>query len=410
MSIHRVARVLVPSVVVAVLSVPLTAAGASAPAGGKATGPVVKVGIMQPITSATAANPDTGEAFKAAIAAFNKRGGAGANHNRIQGIVCDTRGDANGEVACARQMEDEGVVATINDLAYNNPSGVVEVLQRAGIPRIGLGPTDVSEFSSSVSYPVSAGIVGAYLGVAVGFAKEKKTTIDLVRTDAPTGAAFRGFISPSFKKAGDDIVGDVALATGSTDYTPYVADIKRSDPDAALLAVDDPAATQLIAAMQQLNYKLRLGGHPGTFTLETLRKFKDITKGTILAESFPYPSPNNAKRFPGLKQYFADMKASGKQELQTKNLQPTSFYPWVSMLAFVNLTKDVDSFSKESVVQALKTVQNVDIMGLTPAWTPSTPGFSLFTSSSNHFVYISRFDGKNVVTDPKPIDISQYFS
>jgi ABC-type branched-subunit amino acid transport system substrate-binding protein len=365
---------------------------------------------MQPITSATAANPDTGEAFKAAIAAFNKRGGAGKNHNRIQGFVCDTRGDANGEVDCARKMEEEGVVATINDLAYNNPSGVVEVLERAGIPRIGLGPTDVSEFSSSVSYPVSAGIVGAYLGVAVGFAKEKNANVDLVRTDAPTGAAFRGFISPSFEKAGVDIVGDVALATGSTDYTPYVADIQRSDPDAALLAVDDPAATQLIAAMQQLNSKIRLGGHPGTFTLETLRKFKDITKGTILAESFPYPSQNNAKRFPGLKQYFADMKASGKKELQPKNLQPTSFYPWVSMLAFVNLTKDLDTFSKESVVQALKTVQNVDIMGLTPAWTPSTPGFSLFTSSSNHFVYISRFDGKNVVTDPKPIDISQYFT
>ena len=45
-----------------------------------------------------------------------------------------------------------------------------------------------------------------------------------------------------------------------------------------------------------------------------LRKFKDNTKGALLAESFPYPSQNNVKNFPGLKQFFADMKASGKAD------------------------------------------------------------------------------------------------
>ena len=57
----------------------------------------------------------------------------------------------------------------------------------------------------------------------------------LVRTDAATGGGFKAFISPPFKAAGVDVVGDVAIATGSTDYAPYVADIQRSDPDAVLL-------------------------------------------------------------------------------------------------------------------------------------------------------------------------------
>ena len=176
-----------------------------------------------------------------------------------------------------------------------------------------------------------------------------------------------------------------------------------------LLAIDDTSAAQLIAAMEQLNYKVLLGGHPGTFTLDVLRKFKDNTKGTLLAESFPYPSQSNVKNFPGLKQFFADMKASGKEILDPKNIQPTSLYPWISTLAFVNATKGLDTFTKESVVQALKTVKDVDLMGLAPPWTPSTPGFSFFGSVSNHFVYISHFDGKNVVTEKKPIDVTQYF-
>ena len=400
--------VLVPALCVALLALPSALVGASTRAK-PADGPVVKIGILSPITSATAANPDTGDAFNAAVAAFNKRGGAGTKHNKIKGIVCDTRGDANGEVDCARKMVDEGVVATVGDLTYNNPSGVVDVLEQAGIPRIGVFETNLSEFQSKVSYPISAGAVGGYVGDAVGLKKNGKTKAALVRTDAATGSGFRAFIAPPFKQAGVDIVGDVAIATGSTDYSPYVSDVQGSGADAAVLAIGSDSGAQFIAAMAQLNSKIPLAGVPGTFTLATLRKFKDTTKGTILADSFPYPSLNNVKTFPGLKQFFADMKASGKKDIAPTTLKPTALSPWLSTLAFVKVTNGLDAITKDSVVQALKTAKDIDLNGLTPPWTPSTPGFSLFTTTSNHFVYLSKFDGKNPVTDPKAIDISQYF-
>ena len=53
-------------------------------------------------------------------------------------------------------------------------------------------------------------------------------------------------------------------------------------------------------------------------------------------------------------------------------------------------------------------MKDVDLLGLTPPWTPSTPGFSVFKSSSNHYVYISRFNGKDIVTNKTPIDVTQY--
>ena len=128
----------------------------------------------------------------------------------------------------------------------------------------------------------------------------------------------------------------------------------------------------------------------------------------MLSESFPYPTTANEKNFPGLKQYFADMKASGKSSLSTANLKAQDFQPWISTLAFVDVTKNVSDFTPASVVDALKAAKDVDLMGLTPPWTPSTPGFSVFKSSSNHYVYISRWNGKNVVTVKKPIDVTQY--
>ncbi len=375
-----------------------------------ATPPPVKVGMITALTGPIAANPGVKDALLASIAAFNKRGGAGTNHARLQADICDTRGDANGEVDCARQMVDDGVVATLNDLTYNNPAGVVDVLEQAGIPRIGVGGTDISEFGSEVSYPISAGVIAAYIGTAVGFKEDGAEKICLVRTDAPTGATFRAFLTPMFEAVGIEIICDVSVATGATDYAPYIAELQREDPDAVLISHNDSVTTQLISAMQQLNAKLALGGNPGSFAPETLTKYRDITKGTVLSESFPYPNQANTKAFPGLKQYFADMKASGKKSLSAANLKTSYFSPWISTLGFVEVTKDLGKFTAASVIEALESVQDVDLLGLTPPWTPSTPGFSVFTSSSNHYVYISRFNGKSVVTAKTPVDVTQYIS
>jgi branched-chain amino acid transport system substrate-binding protein len=404
----RRVRFVVLATLVAALAIPLSAASVSAQSTTTSGSATVKVGMITSLTGPLAANPEVKDALLAAVAAFNKRGGVGTNHAKLQAVVCDSKGDANGEVDCARQMVDDGVVATLNDLTFNNPAGVVDVLEGAGIPRIGIGGTDISEFGSSVSYPISAGVIAAYLGTAVGFEQAGDTKICLMRTDAPTGATFRGFLTPSFTAIGVDITCDVAVATGSTDYAPYIAQIQQEDPQAVLISHTDAVTTQLIGAMAQLNAKIPLGGNPGSFKLETLRKYPEITKGTVLSDSFPYPSQANTKAFPGLKQYFADMKASGKSSLSQAKLKSADFGPWMSTLGFVNVTKSLDTFSPETVIGALKSAKDVDLLGLTPPWTPSTPGFSVFTSSSNHYVYISKFDGKNIVTNKTPVDVTQY--
>ena len=90
---------------------------------------------------------------------------------------------------------------------------------------------DISEFGSTVSYPISAGVIAAYLGTAVGFKQDGNTKICLMRTDAPTGATFKGFLAPSFTAIGVDITCDVAVATGSTDYAPvHRADSSKRTP------------------------------------------------------------------------------------------------------------------------------------------------------------------------------------
>ena len=222
---RRLLPVVLTVALTAMLALPMNAAGA-----GAAKGDVVKLGMIAPITGATTSNPDIGDAFQAAIKAFNKRGGVGVNGLKMEGIVCDSGADANGEVDCARQMVDEGVVATVNDLTFNNPAGVVEVMEAAGIPRIGLVPTDIVrvrvERVVSRSRPASSPPTS--VPRSDSRTRGTRPSRSCARTQRP-GATFRGFVAPLFTAVGVDIVGDVAVATGATDYAPYVAEIQRTE-------------------------------------------------------------------------------------------------------------------------------------------------------------------------------------
>ena len=71
--------VVVLAVVVAMVGISFSAATASTKSA-SASGPVVKVGMITALTGPIASNPGVKDALLAAIAAFNKRGGAGTNH------------------------------------------------------------------------------------------------------------------------------------------------------------------------------------------------------------------------------------------------------------------------------------------------------------------------------------------
>ncbi len=393
--------------VVVVSLVPLSGTGVASTRAQKADGPVVKVGFMTPVESEGVSNPQDPDAIKAATKYFNKQGGAGTEHNRIEPVICDTHGDANGEVACARQMADEGVAAVLGDLIFENAAGVTDVLEQAQIPRIGLSASNPADFSSPIAFPVSAGPLGEVVGAAAGLDQAGDKKIALIQVETPTASSVPPLLEPPFAEIGVELLDPILVGTGESDYSTFVADAQREGADAATLLLSEQAAAQFVAATAQLRPGFRLSGLSPSFTIEVLRENKDVTKGMVLANSFPYPTANNVGRFPGLKTYFGAMKAGG---ISIDELNTASLRIWVAMLGFVRAAADLDAVTNETVLDALGTAQELDMDGLIQPWTPSTPGYGIFTRISNHFVYVMTFDGKNVATKKAPIDIGQYFS
>src|SRR5207302_6007897 len=91
--------------------------------------PKYPVGISTVTESPVLSLKDDSLALDAAVKAFNSRGGIGKHCMDL--TICDSRGDPNKEVDCARQFVANGVVATLSDVTSFNTQASLEVFEAA---------------------------------------------------------------------------------------------------------------------------------------------------------------------------------------------------------------------------------------------------------------------------------------
>src|SRR5437868_5915725 len=90
------------------------------------------VGLMTVFESPVLSLKDQATALDAAAKAFNSRGGA--NGACIQVHTCDDGANADKAVACEREVDRAGVVATVNDQGTAGQAEVSAGMAQAGIP------------------------------------------------------------------------------------------------------------------------------------------------------------------------------------------------------------------------------------------------------------------------------------
>jgi ABC-type branched-subunit amino acid transport system substrate-binding protein len=354
----------------------------------------VKVGAIMAINTGGGAISvgDQAAALEASVDAFNKR----SKTVELDLTVCDSEGDANKEAACARELVDEGVVATLSDITLANAAAVNELLAPAGISRIGLQPSGLPDYQSAVVFPFVAGPVGQYATIGTELAKKGKTKLALIRPDLASAAALKGFLEPAIKKGGAEFVADIPVPTGATDYSPFVTAATSAGAEGVLIALSEDTAKQFLTAALQLNADFTVGTTAGNFPVNELKKLMPITKGAVIIDSLPAASVSE-KQFPALKQFKADMKAAKDPALAPDKLKTTHLRSWVSVLAFGKFIEGLDTIDAASVLASVKAAQDVDLDGLTSPWTPSNPGpTDLFKQISQPDVWVMSFDGKKI--------------
>lgn len=397
--------------VAALASIGLIAAGCGSSGGSDsgasdtaATGTPIIVGQIIPIDAPGVGSAAYAESTNASVAAFNDRGGV--DGRPLQLIQCDSKGDPNTEVDCANKMVSEGAVATLADFTPASSPETSKVLQDAGIARIGINPVNMADFTAPNVYtPFSGSLLNLYAMIDILVA-EGQTKLTLMRPDLPVTAQLIGLLTPAVKARGAEIVNDVAVGAGATDYTQYIAAAERNDAQGVIMALGAADANPIAQSFEQLGSKLVFALGTAGFSQADLQDLGTFATSSTYTAPTPAPSSSTTD-FPGLKDFLADMEKSGNKDLELENLNGDTVYPWLTVRAFgelaTGITGDID---KTSVIAALESAKDLDMAGLIAPWTPSAvEPFGIFQRISNSMMYKMTFDGDVLVTDTTPFDL-----
>lgn len=396
--------------IAALATVSLIAAGCSsdseANSGGgatAATGDPIKVGQIVPIEAPGLGSVTYAESTVASVNAFNERGGV--NGRPLELLQCDSKGDPNTEVDCANKMVSEGAVATLADFTPASAEASSKILFDAGIARVGLNPVNMADFTATNVYtPFSGSLLNLY-GMIDILVAQGKTKLSLMRPDLPVTAQLVGLLTPAVQAKGAEIVNDVAVGAGATDYTQFIAAAERNGAQGVIMALGATDANPIAQAFEQLGSKLTFALGTAGFTQADLQDLGTFATSSTYTSPTPAPS-SSTEDFPGLKDFLADMDKSGKEELELQNLTGDAVNPWLSVRAFGEVAKGLDEINAKTVWGGFENAKNLDMAGLIPAWTPgAVEPFGIFQRVSNSMMYKMTFDGDVLVTDPTQYDL-----
>jgi ABC-type branched-subunit amino acid transport system substrate-binding protein len=367
-----------------------TAAAAVLPKGE----PVV-IGQIIPIGGGALSLDQQALAMKASIDAYNRRGGVLGRPLTL--VQCDSKGDPNTEADCAREMVQQKAVATIGDTTTANPDAVNKILQDAGISRIGELQASLSDYQNPRSYALNAGGIGIVIGALKILTDDGKKNISMLLPDVPTAAALPGLLGPGVQAAGGKIANFVPIGTGATDYSQFVLAAAQKGATGATNTLGQAEGNQVFQAAQQLGSNLEWTASPGTFSVSDMKKLGDFAKKVKFTDGVPPPSAD--PDFPALKQFQADMKASGNKRLDLDTMNDQTVLPWLGLHGFVEILKNANPpvVTAETVNTAFKSAVNVDMLGLIPPWTPGKRSTTLFQNVSNPTYYAFTFNGQRFV-------------
>jgi ABC-type branched-subunit amino acid transport system substrate-binding protein len=345
--------------------------------------PPLKIGLMTTFESPVISLKDQATALDASAKAFNARGGA--NGACIEVHNCDDGAQTDQAVACARTIDQAGVLATINDQGTAGQAEVSAALAKAGIPRIASNVSNV-DWGDQNAYPMDASGTGVTFLLPEALIQRGVKKLGSIRVDLAAASALKGLLNSLYQKDGATITYDVPVPGGTTDYSQFILGAQNAGVGGVFLAVGDQDAIQIVRAGQQLDSNLLIGSSLGSFSQKSIADFGTYAKNMVFLWSFP-PATADVPVYQALR---ADLAASGDQALQPENLKASPMRSWIGLYALLRMIRDahMTTFTRQGITAMLKTAKNVPMLGIFGGenWTPNTNHKGLFErAGTNHW-------------------------
>ena len=225
--------------------------------------PPLVIGLMTVFESSVVSLEDQAIALEAAAEAFNDRGGA--NGACVEVHTCDDGANLDQAVACVRELDEAGVVATVNDQGTAGQAEVSEAMAAAGIPRVASNVTS-ADWGDQNAYPLDPSGTGGTFMHPAALAEAGVKKIGLIRVDLPGAGALAGLLEGAYADAGLTFPYDVPVPAGTTDFTQFILGAEGAGVGGVTLNLGEQEAVQVVDAAQQLGTDLLVGAGTGTFS------------------------------------------------------------------------------------------------------------------------------------------------
>ncbi len=336
----------------------------------------LSIGLMTVFESPVLSLEDQAIALEVAAEAFNARGGA--NGACIEVHTCDDGANADQALACVRELDDAGVVATVNDQGTIAQGDVSAAMAEAGIPRVASNVTS-DDWGDQNAYPLDASGTGVTFLMPQSLIEEGVSEIGMIRVDLAAASALLGLMEDLY--AGDATFPyDVPVPGGTTDYTQFILGAQEAGVGGVVLPLGEQEAVQVVRAGEQLGTALEIGASLGSFPHATVSDLGDYAQELTFLWSFP-PATFDLPVYEALRQ---DLASTGEEALQPANLKASPMRSWIGLYAFLYMIRDagMTEFTREGITQMLDEAQDVPMLDIFGGedWTPDQDHPGIFAA------------------------------
>jgi ABC-type branched-subunit amino acid transport system substrate-binding protein len=351
--------------------------------------PPLVVGLMTVFESPVVSLGDQAVALEAAAEAFNARGGA--NGACIEVHNCDDGANVDQAVACVREIDDAGVVATVNDQGTAGAAEVSSAMAAAGIPRIASNVTS-EDWDDQNAFPLDPSGTGGTFMHPAALAEAGATEIGIVRVDLPNAAALAGLLADLYEDDGVTFPYDAAVPAGTTDFTQFILGAEDAGVSGITLSLGEQEAVQVVRAAEQLGSDLLIGASTGTFSHRAVADMGDFAEQMVIDNAFP-PATFDLPVYEVLR---ADLAASGDDQLQPANMRTSPMRSWIGLYALLYMIREagMTEFTREGITAMLQSATDVPMLGIfgDETWTPDEDHPGLFQRYGVDRYAVYRFD------------------
>lgn len=356
------------------------------------SGPIL-LGMIIAQSGSPFAVTDLGRAAQIAAQAVNDQGGI--NGRKLVVEICDTKGQPATSLACARRLADEGAITFIGGRSSNGVARILRARSIAAWFPMGSDPSDITNPLSFISALNAAGAAqGAYLG-ALRFHAKSAVYISIRGYRAYQKTAIFGYA-----QAGVTNVRIIEIPPETTDFSPYIQQIKEFNPDVwgGMLYPPEQQTLLIQAAVQQKMTILFVGSN-NVIEDATI----DVLSHAPFANSLALEKGEDVSSFPTWAEYQRELRTydPGHQIMGPNDGSTTT--DWLAVWTFAQIARRLPTVTVDSFRDYVSKENHFDNDSLHPLDFTSASPVEDMPRQSNIWAFAGHVqDGHEVVDDPVP--------